>query len=127
VIDLWKATTRRSATIRDDGCLRITRWGGGGGRTSARGRELEPLFEHGLVLSVRLEGAGGATVALTPVTAREGRFRADFSGYSVPGRWSGIVRHSVSGPTRAMLEAWSTSAKDGSLECLVQVPVMLRP
>ena len=72
-------------------------------------------------------GAGGATVALTPVTAREGRFRPDFSGYSVPGRWSGVVRHSVSGPTRAMLEAWSTSAKDGSLECLVHVPVILRP
>ena len=58
---------------------------------------------------------------------RAGRFRPDFSGYSVPGRWSGVVRHSVSGPTRAMLEAWSTSAKDGSLECLVQVPVILRP
>lgn len=127
VIDLWKATTRRAATIRDDGCLRITHWRGGSGRISARGRELEPLFEHGLVLSLRLEGAGGATVALTPVTARAGRFRPDFSGYSVPGRWSGVVRHSVSGPTRAMLEAWSTSAKDGSLECLVQVPVILRP
>ena len=37
------------------------------------------------------------------------------------------MRQSVSGPTRAMLEAWSTSAKDGSLECLVQVPVILRP
>ena len=59
VIDLWKATTRRAATIRDDGCLRITHWSGGSGRTSAGGRELEPLFEHGLVLSLRLEGAGG--------------------------------------------------------------------
>jgi hypothetical protein len=127
VIDLWKATTRRSATIRDDGCLRITRWGGGSGRTSVRGRELQPLFEHNVVLSLRLEGGGGATVALTPVIAREGTLRPDFSGYSVPGRWRGTLRHSVSGPTRAMLEAWSTSAKDGSLECLVQVPVVLRP
>ena len=40
VIDLWKATTRRAAAIRDDGCLRITHWRGGSGRTSARGREL---------------------------------------------------------------------------------------
>jgi hypothetical protein len=127
VIDLWKATTRRAATIRDDGCLRLTHWGDGNGRTSARGRELTPLFEHGLVLSLRLEGAGGATVALTPVTAREGTFRPDFSGYRVPGRWSGTLRQSVAGPTRAMLEAWSSSAKDGSLECLVQVPVILRP
>ncbi len=127
VIDLWKATTRRAATIRDDGCLRITRWGGGSGRTSARGRELQPLFEHNVVLSLRLEGAGGATVALKPVIARGGRFRPDFSGYAVPGRWSGTLRHSVSGRTRAMLEAWSASAKDGSLECLVQVPVVLRP
>jgi hypothetical protein len=127
VIDLWKATTRRAATIRADGCLSITRWGGGSEGTSARGRELQPLFEHNLVLSLRLEGAGGATVALRAVTARPGRFRPDFSGYSVPGRWSGTLRHSVSGPTRAMLEAWSSSAKDGSLECLVQVPVVLRP
>ena len=127
VIDLWKATTRRAATIRDDGCLRITHWSGGSGRISARGRELTPLFEHGLVLSVRLAGAGGATVALTPVTARAGTFLPDFSGYSVPGRWRGTLHPSVSGPTRAMLEAWSSSAKDGSLECLVQVPVILKP
>jgi hypothetical protein len=127
VIDLWKATTRRAATIRDDGCLRITGWGDGAGRTSARGRELEPLFEHNVVLSLRLEGAGGATVALKAITAREGVFRRDFSGYAVPGRWSGALRHSVAGPTRAMLEAWSSSAKDGSLDCLVQVPVVLKP
>jgi len=127
VIDLWKTTTRRSAAIRDDGCLRITRWGGGSGRTSARGRELQPLFEHNVVLSLRLEGAGGATVALRPLTARPGRFRPDLSGYSVPGHWNGTLRHAMSGPTRAMLEAWTTSAKDGSLECLVQVPVVLRP
>ena len=127
VIDLWKATTRRAATIRDDGCLRLTHWSGGSGRISARGRELTPLFEHGLVLSLRLEGAGGGTIALTPVTAREGTFRPDFSGYSVPGRWSGALHPSVSGRTRAMLEAWSSSAKDGSLECLVQVPVVVRP
>ena len=127
VIDLWKTTTRRAAAIRDDGCLRLTHWSGGSGRISARGRELTPLFEHGLVLSLRLEGAGGATLALTPVTAREGTFRPDFSGYSVPGRWSGALHPSVSGRTRAMLEAWSSSAKDGSLECLVQVPVVVRP
>jgi hypothetical protein len=28
---------------------------------------------------------------------------------------------------RAMLEAWSSSAKDGSLECLVQTPVRVAP
>jgi hypothetical protein len=28
---------------------------------------------------------------------------------------------------RAMLRAWVTSARDGALECLVQVPVLVRP
>jgi hypothetical protein len=127
VIDLWKATTRRAATVLDDGCLRLVRWSGGRGVARARGLELEPLFEHGLVLSLRAENAGGSTIALRPLTATEGVFRPDFSGYAVPGRWRGSLPYTVAARRRAMLEAWSTSAKDGSLECLVQVPVLLRP
>ncbi|MGD9697053.1 MAG: hypothetical protein AB7V42_15485 [Thermoleophilia bacterium] len=127
VIRLWKATTDPAAAIRSDGCLRITRWSGGRGRATARGLELQPLFEHGLVLSLRADGRGGSTLGERPVTATPGRFRADFSGYARPGRWRGTVRAAVGTPTRAMLQAWVASAKDGALQCLVQVPVVVRP
>jgi hypothetical protein len=127
VIDLWTATAAGTATALDDGCLRLTRWSGTQGRGSARGLELQPLFEHSLVLSLRAPGAGGSTLAERSLTARPGVVRPDFSGYLSPGRWAGATA-AVSGlPRRAMLEAWSASAKDGSLECLVQVPVRVVP
>lgn len=129
VIDLWRNTTSAAARIRSDGCLRIDAWNVGVGRVRAQGRELQPLFEHGLVLTLRREGSV-RTIALTPVTAVEGTFRSDFSGYASPGRWNGGLRFALAAPAgdprlRAMLEAWSTSAKDGSLDCLVQTPVIL--
>lgn len=127
VVDVWKTDVTRAAAVRDDGCLRLTRWRNGRGVLRVAGLEREPLFEHNVVLSLRIAGAGGATLALKAVTARGGVLRPDFSGYSRPGRFRGLVRYSVAGPTRAMLEAWSASAKDGSLECLVQAPVVLRP
>jgi hypothetical protein len=132
VIRLWRATVSPAARVLDDGCLRLTSWNGHGG-ARASGRELRPLFEHALVLSLRAAGAGGATLAETPLTATEGTFLPDFSGYATPGRWTGRLRVTLGSPggtppgLRAMLEAWSTSAKDGSLECLVQTPVILRP
>jgi hypothetical protein len=127
VVRLWRATTSPRARIIDDGCLRLTRWSGrAGGR--AAGLELEPLFEHGLVISLRRAGAGAATVAQRPLTATEGTFLPDFSGYARPGRWSGRLRATPTTPPQpVMLEAWSASAKDGSLECLVQTPVIVRP
>lgn len=132
VIDLWRNTTAAGARILNDGCLSLTRWATTPGIATARGRELRPLFEHGLVLSLRREGPGRALVAETPVTATEGVFKADFSGYRIPGRWNGslpftLVPEPGTTRTRAMLEAWSSSAKDGSLVCLVQTPVILRP
>jgi hypothetical protein len=127
VIDLWTATAARGATVLDDGCLKLTSWTGTNGRARARGLELMPLFEHGLVLSLRAPGAGGSTLGLRPITATEGTFRPDFSGYVAPGRWRGGTPPIPGPPRRAMLEAWSTSAKDGSLECLVQVPVRVVP
>lgn len=132
VIDLWRNTTARAATILNDGCLRIDRWSLVAGAVRARGRELTPLFEHGLVLSLRREGPGRALIAEKPLIATEGTFLPDFSGYAVPGRWSGRLPYALVTPggapprLRAMLEAWSSSAKDGSLDCLVQVPVILR-
>jgi len=126
VIDLWRATTAPAAAIRDDGCLRLTAWRGGS-RPAVRGLELVPLFEHTVVASLRAENAGGTTLGLAPLTATGFRFRPDFSGYLRPGRFAGPIPHSLDRSRRAMLEAWSSSARDGSLECLVQVPVMLAP
>jgi hypothetical protein len=127
VIDLWKATAARAATVLDDGCLRLTRWSGTRGRGRGAGLELQPLFEHGLVLSLRAPGAGGSTLAERPLVATGGVFRPDFSGFAVPGRWSGSTPAVGGLPRRAMLEAWAASAKDGALECLVQVPVRVIP
>lgn len=126
VIDLWRATTAPAAAIRSDGCLRLTAWRGGAS-PAVRGLELRPLFEHTVVTSLRAANAGGATLVLRPRTTTGFRFRPDFSGYAKPGRFAGPLPHSVTTPQRVMLEAWSTSAKDGSLECLVQTPVVLRP
>ncbi|MGD9572283.1 MAG: hypothetical protein AB7V62_10385 [Thermoleophilia bacterium] len=132
VIRLWRTTVSRQARILSDGCLRLTRWTARG-VVRARGLELQPLFEHGLVLSVRAAGAGEATIGQRALTATPGRFRPDFSGYITPGRWGGSIPFALAVPVGtdprlpAMLEAWSTSAKDGSLDCLVQTPVVLRP
>lgn len=126
VIDLWRATTAPAAAIRSDGCLRLTAWRGGAS-PAVRGLELRPLFEHTVVTSLRAANAGGATLVLRPRTTTGFRFRPDFSGFTRPGRFAGPLPHSVATPQRVMLEAWSASAKDGSLECLVQTPVVLRP
>jgi len=129
VVRLWRATTSSAARILDDGCLRLTRWSGHRGATIT-GLEREPLFEHGLVLSLRRANAGATTVFERPVTAVAGTFRPDFSGYATPGHWSGRLTPTAAalGPAApAMLEAWSTSAKDGALECLVQTPVIATP
>jgi hypothetical protein len=126
VIDLWKVTSAAGARVLADGCLKMTSWSGADGRAKARGLELQPLFEHGLVLTLR--GSDGAAIAERPLTATEGVFRPDFSGYSSPGRWSGSMPvPAASHGARAMLEAWVSSAKDGSLECLVQTPVRVTP
>ena len=67
------------------------------------------------------------SVGLRPIIAREGRFTPDFSGYVTPGTWSGTVPHRVTRRQRGALQARVTSARDGSLQCLVQVPVTLAP
>ncbi len=125
VIDLWRNTTSGSARILSDGCLRFDAWSAAATFAKARGRELTPLFEHGLVLTLRREGPGPTVIAEKPLIATEGTFRPDFSGYLVPGRWSGKLTFAAATPRRAMLEAWSASAKDGSLDCLVQTPVIV--
>ena len=126
VIDLWKVTASANARVLNDGCLKMTSWSGKGGRVKAKGLELQPLFEHGLVLTLR--GSDGSAISEKPLTATEGVFLPDFSGYASPGHWSGSMPvPAASHGARAMLEAWSSSAKDGSLECLVQTPVRVTP
>jgi hypothetical protein len=80
------------------------------GRVTVSGRELRPLFEHTVV--VRLRDARGRQVLVRPLTAANGR-------------WAGSFRYRVDANGPGTLEASSMSAKDGSLECLVQTPVSL--
>lgn len=113
IIDLMKVTTRIGARILDDGCLSLRSWSARGGRAAATGRERGPLPQHGFLLTVR--GRDGMAIAERSLTATRGS-------------WAGAVR--IPGPaagSRAMLEAWTTSARDGSLQCLVQTPVIIRP
>ena len=79
------------------------------------------------MLSFRAPGAGGSTLGEKPITATEGTFLPDFSGYAIAGRWIGGTPRIPGIPRRGMLEAWAASAKDGSLECLVQVPIRVIP
>jgi Immunoglobulin-like domain of bacterial spore germination len=114
VIDLWKAAPPTSAgEIRraPDRCLTLERFAVAPRRVSASGRERN-LFEHSLV--VRLRGADGSVVAERPTTSAEGR-------------WSSSFAYRVGRPQQGTLEAAAESAKDGALDCLVQVRVTLRP
>ena len=89
------------------GCLVLGRHAVGGGLATAAGRERD-LFEHSFV--VRLRGAGGGVVARRIVTAT--------------GPWSVRFRYRARHQP-GTLEAVALSAKDGSLDCLVQVRVRL--
>ena len=110
VVDLWKSAPPPAAT-RSDGCLRLVTWSMAPGRVVLTGKELRPLFEHNVV--ARLRNATGRQVLVRPMTA-------------VNGRWAGSFRYRVAADGPGTLEAASMSAKDGSLECLVQAPVTLR-
>lgn len=111
VVDLWKARPpTAAATIKDDGCLRLLRYSGGPG-VSMEGLELRWLFEHTVV--VRLRNARGRVIRQRPLIAGDGRWGTSFD--------FGVTRTQA-----ATLEAVSESAKDGALECIVQVPVLLR-
>jgi len=114
VIDLWKAGPPvRAAEIRraPDRCLTLARFSVASGRVTASGRERN-LFEHSHV--VRVRGSNGRILAERPVTSAGGRWSVSFpyrAGRSQPGT----------------LEAAALSAKDGALDCIVQVRVTLRP
>ena len=113
VADLWKAAPPvRAAQIRraPDRCLTLGRFSVAGGRVTAAGRERN-LFEHSLV--VRIRGRDGRLVRERPATAASGRWNVAFS-YTVGRSQAGT------------LEAVALSARDGALDCIVQVRVTLR-
>lgn len=108
VVDLWRAVPTVAARYGRAGCLTISSYALSRGTVRAAGRERD-LFEHSLVL--RLRGARGGLIASRPLIA-------------AGGRWSGVLRYSAPAQP-ATLEAASFSAKDGVLDCLVQLPVTL--
>lgn len=46
---------------------------------------------------------------------------------AAPGPWRTWLGYRVTRAQPGTLEAWVGSAKDGALDCIVQVPVTLRP
>ncbi len=112
VIDLLKARPPvRGAAIRraPDRCLTLGRFSVTGRRVSARGREKD-LFEHSLAVVIRR--ADGRMHAQRAVTAAADRWRSRF-------RFRPIARQA------GTLEAVALSAKDGTLDCLVQARVRI--
>jgi hypothetical protein len=110
VIDLWKAAPPPAAAevrAAPDRCLTLASTAAGARTVAAAGRELN-LFEHSLV--VLLRAADGRVLAQRPETAARGRWRSRF-------RYPSVRRQA------GTLEAVAHSAKDGSLDCLVQIRV----
>jgi hypothetical protein len=111
-IDLYKsAPPGAGAQIRHapGGCLTLESFAVGARSVTASGRERD-LFEHGLV--VRLRGPHGHVLRQRPVIAANGR-------------WTARLRFTPSRRRAATLEAVAESAKDGTLECVVQARVVL--
>ena len=107
VVDLWRSTPTPPARFGRPGCLTITSVTRTPTSVRVTGRESQ-LFEHSFV--VRLRGAGGGVISSRVRTAI--------------GPWTAILPARV--PRQlGTLEAFAGSAKDGSLDCLVQLPVRL--
>jgi hypothetical protein len=111
VLDLYRtAPPSAAAEIRtgQGGCLKLTSVQGSGSSFRVKGVE-HNVFEGSFVIRVR--NAAGRVVGTKVVTAR--------------GAWSQTVRYSVPSAQSGTVEAVASSAKDGSLACLVQVRVRL--
>jgi hypothetical protein len=110
VIDLYKSrppSDDAEITRGRGGCLTLTSHSVTKRRVTAAGRERN-LFEHSFV--VRLRRQGGRIHRQKPDTAASRR-------------WSTTFTYPESGRQTSTLEAVALSAKDGSLDCLVQVRV----
>ena len=113
VLDLYSAKPPTAAAEIRSGrrsCLRLTRVTPDGRGFRVRGVEKD-LFEGSFVLRVR--DASGRVVGTRTMTAR--------------GAWSARVAYRVTRAGSGTVEAVAASAKDGSLDCLVQVKVGLNP
>jgi hypothetical protein len=107
LVDLYEsAPPAPAAEIRVGAgrCLTLRRGRIEGRQLRARGRERQ-LFEH--ALAVTLRGADGRVKAQRAVQAARGRWRARFRIPALPAQ-------------QGTLEAVAFSAKDGTLDCLVQ-------
>jgi hypothetical protein len=114
-VDLWKAKPPTGdavlPTAPQGGCLTIDAFSVGPGTASASGTEHD-LFEHQFQLNLR---RATGTVARTVGVAAAG------------GSWSRTFSYTVASRQRGTLEAVDLSEKDGSLVCIAQVRVTLRP
>jgi hypothetical protein len=105
VLDLYRSAPTVTARFGRPGCLDLTRYAVTPTAVAVAGTERQ-LFEHSFV--VRLRGARGGLISERVMTAI--------------GRWSTTLRARVPRQV-ATLEAVAGSAKDGSLDCLVQAPI----
>jgi hypothetical protein len=116
VLDLWKARPPPPAaefeSAPQGGCLTIDDRTVGRGTAHAEGTE-EGVFENMFALVLR--GAGGRGVTSVGVTS------------TPAGNWSRTVSYTVGSRQPGTLEVVDFSAKDGSLVCIAQVRVTLRP
>jgi hypothetical protein len=115
VVDLWKARPPVAGasftSAPQGGCLTLGSWSVGAGMAHAEGTEHD-LFEHMFQVGVR--NSVGRLVRAVGATSSEGL-------------WSRTFSYSVAGPQAGTLEAVDLSEKDGSLACIAQVRVTLRP
>jgi immunoglobulin-like protein involved in spore germination len=112
VVELWKARPPRSPLRIGSGrCLTLGRWAVGRGTVTVDGRERN-LFEHMFLVQAR--DARGAVVGRRAVAARGGR-------------WSANLAYRLGHSQKGTLEAVDFSEADGSLVCIAQVKVALRP
>jgi hypothetical protein len=114
VVDLYRsAPPRPGATVRygRPGCLTLDTVSVRAGAVRVTGGERD-VFEHSFAL--RLRTPSGAIAGTQPVAA-------------AAGRWAATVRHRLRRPRTGTVEAVELSAKDGSLSCLVERRVRLRP
>jgi hypothetical protein len=114
VVDLWKARppTPAAEILRGRlGCLALDSWQVRAGRATASGTE-QDLFEHMFAMTLRKRN--GAALKTRGVTASNGAWHRSFA-YTIGHRQTGT------------LEVVDFSEKDGSLVCIAQVRVTLRP
>jgi hypothetical protein len=115
VVDLWKSRPPVAGAVfrsaPQGGCLTIASQTVGAGTAHAQGME-RGIFENQFAVGVRGAGGRGRLVGVTS---------------SPSGAWSRTFSYTVASRQAGTLEAVDFSEKDGSLVCIAQVRVTLRP